>query len=95
MLTLEGESNLKRASVEATRAVNSYRRQFGPQTATDLLHSIRKGAWMAERIRTEGPTLSAAEREHMHFFILTTLAQAEIVAANLLGDPAPVARCST
>lgn len=95
MLTLESESNLKRARVEATRAVSSYRRQFGAPTATNLMHSIRKGAWMAERLRTEGASLPPSEREHMHFFILTTLAKAEIIATDLFGDPAPAAKCST
>jgi hypothetical protein len=51
------------------------------------VHSIRKAAWLSERIRVEAGTTTEWKLAAMRAHMLRTLAEAELVVKDLLGDP--------
>lgn len=83
----ECEANLRRARVEARLARRHHRREFGEYKALDLVRDIRKAAWLSERIRVEGAALTEWKLSAMRAHMLRTLALAELIATDLLGDP--------
>jgi hypothetical protein len=88
----ECEASLRRARIEARWARRYHRREFGSYEPLDLVHDIRKAAWLSERIRVEEPDLTDWELRAMRTHLLRTLALAEMVAIDLLGDPFQVGR---
>lgn len=84
----ECEANLRRAHVEAKWRRRQYLRECGNyNTPLNLVHDIKMAAWLAEKMRVEGPTLSKQRQEIMHAQLLRKLATAELVVIDLLGDP--------
>jgi hypothetical protein len=71
-----------------------YRRDFGRRDPSQLIHDIRMAAWLFERLRVEAPLLSNEKLRAMQAHLLRKLALAEMSATEILGSPAPVAKCS-
>jgi hypothetical protein len=83
----ECEANLRRARIEAKWHMRTYRREFGAHKPVDLVHGIRKAAWLFERIRIEGPTMAEWKLSAMRAHLLRTLVESELIVTDLLGDP--------
>lgn len=89
----ESEANLRRARIEAKWHRRRYVRDFGDySTPLNLVHDIRMTAWLFEKIRIEGPSLSEQRLQVMRAQLLRKLATAELVAIDLLGDPFPASK---
>lgn len=85
-LSDESELNLKKSHDEAKILMRSHQKN-GRYGSIDLVHAIRKAAWLSELLRASGPRLTASDRGMMQANLLRTLATAEIAVSAIMGDP--------